>query len=53
MLPRGPRRQGVDEAFKSSSLLFRRVANDTTIVTTKQVVHAQIAVQKFCAISLG
>ena len=24
-----------------------------TIVTTKQVVHAQIAVQKFCAISLG
>ena len=37
----------------SVSDFFRRVTSETRIVTTKQVVQAKMAVQKFCAISLG
>ena len=37
----------------SSSVLWRVVASEITIVATKQEVHATIAVQKFWAISLG
>ena len=37
----------------SVSDFFRDVTSETRIVTTKQVVQAKMAVQKFCAISLG
>ena len=36
-----------------SSSLFGRVTRLTSTVTTKQVVHAKIAIQKFCAIADG
>ena len=37
----------------SSSDLLRAVRSEITIVPTKQALHAKMAVQKFCAISLG
>jgi hypothetical protein len=45
-------RQGINEADEAR-FLRGLVTRLTSTVTTKQVVHAKIAVQKFCAISLA